>query len=125
MGGIPTVLATAKKHKYVHRVIANVVGLLSNLVLSNVVDIRTKEEVARDDCIDIVVESLKMWPDNRFTLRRGCKYIYNIAEVVGTKRKLRGKGICSILGNVIDTYIDYDDDLYQKANKALDICKAK
>eukprot|EP00547_Thalassionema_nitzschioides_P008303 CAMPEP_0194227912 /NCGR_PEP_ID=MMETSP0156-20130528/43102_1 /TAXON_ID=33649 /ORGANISM="Thalassionema nitzschioides, Strain L26-B" /LENGTH=360 /DNA_ID=CAMNT_0038960409 /DNA_START=114 /DNA_END=1195 /DNA_ORIENTATION=+ len=119
-----TILATAKMYETKYSVIMEVLTLLCNI--AEQADDGIKEEISTDECIDVVLEAIRRWPDKDLMIRRGCKYLCKISEVDGVKGRLRKKHSLSILGTVLEKNYDSEDEgAYQAANEALDILKAK
>jgi len=119
IGGIKTILAASKKG--CDKCLANAVGVLGNI--AKVEDGKYLEEVATDECIDVVMKKMKKWPNDTYIQECGCNYFFYIREVDGIKSKLRSKNICSLLKNVVDNFHGKDQNVYQYAKEALDVYK--
>lgn len=123
-GGVNTMLDAAKKHDTVMLVRSNVVGLLSNFSATD--DYEAREEVATEECIEVVLETMKSWPNDNYVQTAGCDYFHNISVVDGMKTNLRNnKKICSIFGKIIDNFFDSNDEVYEAAKSAFDMYGAK
>eukprot|EP00547_Thalassionema_nitzschioides_P013194 CAMPEP_0194260998 /NCGR_PEP_ID=MMETSP0158-20130606/45801_1 /TAXON_ID=33649 /ORGANISM="Thalassionema nitzschioides, Strain L26-B" /LENGTH=180 /DNA_ID=CAMNT_0039001103 /DNA_START=106 /DNA_END=645 /DNA_ORIENTATION=+ len=59
IGGMKTILATAKMHETKYDVIKVVLFLLWNIAIK--ADDGIKEEISTDECIDIVLEAMRRW----------------------------------------------------------------
>lgn len=115
IGGIKTILSIAKKHEENFIVRSRAVALL--YYISHMHDNEMEEGVAADECTDLVLETMKKWPDDAYTHGAGCEYFHRIAELHNIKTKLRRDGICVVLANGIK-FFGSDDILEENAYKA-------
>jgi hypothetical protein len=117
-GGIKTILAATRSHPDVFSVRVDTVALLNYLTL--VENERLIQEVATDDCIDTVIQTMKNWSDCAYAQKSGYDYFYNIRQVKGIKAKLRSKKIRSVLETVIDDFDGKDDRICHEAKEVRD-----
>lgn len=106
--GCKTVLDTAKTFQDDYFMRGNILALLQNL--SNVKDQSIKQEVAAEEYIDCVVETMEKWPKDGYIQSCGCDYFSRIGKMEGMVATFRRKEIDSLMGEVLDNFQDVDDD---------------
>lgn len=104
-GGLETALAAAKKHSTKCMVRSHVLGLLINLANQE----GTKRHVTSDECLTMVIDTMKRWPKDEFIQDGGSLYFYKLLQMKDMKPKLREKKIGSILAAVIDNFRTNDE----------------
>ena len=81
--GLQTILEAAKKHKNNKCVSNNTVALLGNLALFD--KYKSTNDVATEECIDIVMKTMKKLPADKFAQFAGCRYSQNIFSQMASK----------------------------------------
>jgi hypothetical protein len=117
--GCKTVLDTAKMYQDDYFMRGNILALLQNL--SNEKDKSTKQEVAADEYIDCVVETMKKWPDDSYIQSCGCDYFARIGKMEGMTAQLRAKRIGSLMGEVLDNFHEVDANVYSRARNVMEM----
>jgi hypothetical protein len=79
LGGVRTLLKAAEKHPTDYFLRSNSVGLLHNLGMG--VDDAIRREVASEECLDLVIQTMKQWPDDKYTQKRAIKYLLAIGRM--------------------------------------------
>jgi hypothetical protein len=117
--GCKTVLDTAKSYQDDYFMRGNILALLHNLSYEK--DKSTKQEIAADEYIDCVVETMKKWPDDSYIQSCGCDYFARIGKMEGMTALLCAKRIGSLMGEVLDNFHEVDDNVYGRARNVLDM----
>jgi hypothetical protein len=117
--GCKTVLDMAKSYQDDYFMRGNILALLQNL--SNEKDESTKQEVAADEYIDCVVETMKKWPDDSYIQSCGCDYFARIGKMEGMTARLCAKRIGSLMGEVLDNFHEVDDNVYGRARNVMNV----
>jgi hypothetical protein len=79
LGGVRTILKAAEKYPTDYFLRSNSVGLLHNLGMG--VDDTIRKEIASEECLDLVIQTMKHWPDDKYTQKRGIKYLLAIGRM--------------------------------------------
>lgn len=117
VGGIDTILETAKKYEGCNLVRADAIALLNNLAAVH--DKESKLKVSTSECIDRVTETMKEWPTDKYIQQSGCFYFLRIVQVEEVKPILRSKGTEQLLGEVIDHFEEKDEEVCRRAKETL------
>jgi hypothetical protein len=116
-GGIRTLVVTAKAFPGDYRINASAVGLFTNLSMSE----SSRFDLAIEDCIDMVTDAMKKWPDDVYLQRCGCIYFSNICTIEQVQDRLHRKKVGILLSNLLENFYfkEGSDDIYEIARDAL------
>lgn len=118
-GGISTVIDAVRQHDetsdYLFK--SSALGLLCNLSLE--VDDPAKIEVASPECVDLVVETMKRWPDKEYAQKRGCIYFYEVGQMEEVKDMLHEKRVGMLFMDALDNFRGTNKDVQKWASQAL------
>ena len=118
IGGLETILAVGDKYKNDKVIIGNIVGLLLNLADYAENGDRLKETVT-DECVSLVMDAMKLFPNDPYTQSNGCGYFSNILVVNGMKKKLLHKDILTLLAKAFHSLRRKDPVESESAKKIL------
>ena len=114
--GISQILATASRYSDDMCIQQYTVALLGNL--ANISIEETILEVATDECIDLVMETMKK-SEHPYTQRVGVSYLRNIGDTANIKERVKQANILSVLGNAADISRKGTKKDYESASKAV------
>lgn len=116
-GGITTILSSVKMHDetdYLFK--SSALGLLCNLSLG--VEESSKLEVAAPECIDLVLETMKAWPEKEYAQKRGCIYLYEVGQVGEAKDVIHEKKAGALILDALDRFRKSNPDVHKWASQA-------
>eukprot|EP00980_Cylindrotheca_fusiformis_P012310 scaffold3015_cov122-Cylindrotheca_fusiformis.AAC.5 len=118
-GGISTIVDAVKQHEesddYLFK--SSALGLLCNLSLD--VEDHTKAEVASEECVDLVIETMKRWPEKEYAQKRGCIYFYEVGQLDEVHDLLHEKRVGLLFLDTLDRFRGSNKDVYKWASQAL------
>jgi hypothetical protein len=118
-GGISTIIDAVRQHDesdYLFK--SSALGLLCNLSLE--VDDPAKVEVASEECVDLVIETMKGWPEKEYAQKRGCIYFYEVGQIDEVKDLLHKKRVGLQILDALDNFRGASNkDVHKWASKAL------
>lgn len=117
-GSLDIVMAAANKYPQDYMVRSNLLILLENITHNK--DNVFHNEVTSSEHIDLVVNTMKDWPQDEDIQEAGCGYLVNIMAVEETKLELQGKKIGSLLMAAIENFQE-NEEVRMQAKEALDI----
>ena len=96
---------------------SNAVGLLGSLSFSDI----SRHVVATEECMDFVMDTMKLYPTHSHMQKWGCIFIFQIAKDMEVKMLLEERNVMTQLATVIDTFRTQDggDAVIEKAKPAL------
>ena len=118
-GSLDIVMAAANKYPQDYMVRSNLLILLENITHNKDNDV-FHNEVTGSERIDLVVNTMKDWPQDEDIQEAGCGYFVNIMAVEETKLELQGKKIGSLLMAAIENFQE-NEEVRMQAKEALDI----
>ncbi|KAL3942421.1 MAG: hypothetical protein SGBAC_003380 [Bacillariaceae sp.] len=121
-GGILTIIEAVRAHEengaqdeYLFK--SSALGLLTNLSLE--VDDAIKAEVASEECLDLVLECMKRWPEKEYAQKRGCIYFYEVGQIDEVKDMMHEKRVGMPIIDALDRFRDSNKDVWKWASQAL------
>jgi hypothetical protein len=109
--GIDVVVTAAKEYPSSVTLAAYACGLLGNIAVNE----RTRQEVANDECIDFVLNAMKI-VSGRFQAFC-CEFFVEIGKIKGIREKLKQKQIGSFLAKALETFRATQDEVaYEVVN---------
>jgi hypothetical protein len=91
------------------------VGLLYNISTCK----ESREEVAREKMIELVVIAMKAHPNDGFIQERGCAYFSEVMKVAGKQTLLKKRGAASIVSLTLEN-AEFNAHVHGVANKTLE-----
>jgi hypothetical protein len=119
LGGIRTMLLVAERHSTDYFIRSNAVGLLHNI--SSGVEESIKRETASEECIDLVIQTMKHWCSDVYTQKRGMKYFLKIGRVDDSQitLTLHKKRVGILFLNAMDKFRNSNPEVKKIAQDAL------
>lgn len=127
--GLHLILSATQDYADNYAVTSNAIGLLHNcaeyqMKSRNDHDSATSEQVSSEDCLDLVIRTMKKWPTSSYHQERGCLYFYEMSKMPETRQLLlHDKGICSLLVQTLEAHRTSSNGenqrVYQAAQLAL------
>mmetsp|Transcript_39375 Transcript_39375/g.95304 ORF Transcript_39375/g.95304 Transcript_39375/m.95304 type:complete len:256 (+) Transcript_39375:128-895(+) len=120
-GGVLTIIEAVKAHEegpqddYLFK--SSALGLLTNLSLE--VDDIIKAEVASEECVDLVLECMKRWPEKEYAQKRGCIYFYEVGQIDEVKDLMHEKRVGVPIIDALDRFRERNKDVHKWAMQAL------
>eukprot|EP00980_Cylindrotheca_fusiformis_P030084 scaffold24333_cov132-Cylindrotheca_fusiformis.AAC.1 len=98
---------------------SNSVGLIHNLSVgvANVI----RDEVASEECLDFVCRTMNDWPYDRYTQKRGIKYLMTIGRMEDAQATLtlQKKRVGVLFVNALDRFRNTNEEVKTLAQEAL------
>ena len=110
--GISQILETANRYCESYSVRLHTVSLLGNLACTGE---EMAMEVATDECIDIVMETMKKWPEDPYSQRSGVRYLQYIGEIEVIKERVKQLKVLSVLAHAADISRNGAEEDYKRA----------
>ncbi|KAL3940594.1 MAG: hypothetical protein SGBAC_004902 [Bacillariaceae sp.] len=123
--GLHLILSTAKEYPEDYAVTSNSIGLLHNCAEYQMKNNNRNDDqdyaiqAASDECLDLVMETMKKWPSSSYHQERGCLYLYEMSKRNGTRRiLLHDKSVCSLLVQTLEEHRDAISGDHQRVYQA-------
>lgn len=96
---------------------SNAVGLLGSLSFSDV----SRHVVASEECMDFVLETMKLYPNHSHMQKWGCIFVFQVSKDMEVKNLLVQRNVITRLASIIDTFRGRDggEVVIEKAKPAL------
>lgn len=119
LGGVRTIIQAAEKYPTDYFLQSNSVGLIHNLAMGVANTIR--KELASEECLEFVCQNLKEWPDDRYTQKRGIKYLLTIGRMNDAQATitLQKKKVGVLFVNALDRFRNTNPEVKELAEEAL------
>eukprot|EP00980_Cylindrotheca_fusiformis_P003505 scaffold781_cov132-Cylindrotheca_fusiformis.AAC.24 len=102
IGGIQTIFRVVQKYPDSRLVVSDAVELFCSLAGYD----STRREVAKNECINFVIHSMRKFPREEDIQLEGCEYFLEIGKIDGMKKRIRDKKIGALLGKALDNFRD-------------------
>mmetsp|Transcript_16479 Transcript_16479/g.40245 ORF Transcript_16479/g.40245 Transcript_16479/m.40245 type:complete len:395 (-) Transcript_16479:18-1202(-) len=118
-GKVPKQLTVVQRKRLDYRLQSNVVGLLHNLIGG--VDYSIGKEVAAEECLDLVIQALKSFPDDKYTQKRGIRYLLKVGRMQDSQvtMMLQKKQVGILFVQALDRFRNTNPGVKEMAQEAL------
>ena len=101
--GISQILTTANQNRDNLNIRQHTVSVLVNLVLACTEE-TISSEVATDECIDMVMKTMKKWPEDPQIQRTGAKYFLIISKIETIRERANQARVLPVLANAVEVF---------------------